>query len=286
MRVGVSKAKIEYRENYTFTDDQFEKLRKLVSDETGISLSEHKKDLLYGRLSRRLRALDIDDFGTYCDILHNNPGDEMQNFINAVTTNLTSFFREKHHFEYLAEELIPQTIKDGSIKGLRVWSAGCSTGEEPYSIAMILRENVPEIENSNVQILASDLDSQVVKTAGIGVYDESRIAGLEDGRKRRWFLRGNGENKGKVRVRPELQKMVSFRQLNLMQEWPMNYMFDIVFCRNVVIYFDKETQKKLFDRFANIIKPGGYLFIGHSETLYRVTDRFELIGKTICRKLH
>ena len=259
-------------------------LRRLVSEHTGISLSDQKRDLLYGRLTRRLRVLGIEGFDQYCQLLESNPGDELQEFINAVTTNLTSFFRENHHFEYLADEVIPQLRKSNQLRGLRIWSAGCSTGEEPYSIAITLREKITDIDSQDVRVVATDLDTAVVRTAANGVYDYSRIEGLPESIRRRWFLRGTGSNSGKVRVKQEVRDMIDFSQLNLMRPWPMESAYSIVFCRNVVIYFDKDTQKVLFDRFADTIKPDGHLFIGHSETLHKLTDRFELIGKTIYRK--
>lgn len=272
-------------ESFDFTNQHFEKLRELVYKLTGISMSDHKKDLLYGRLTRRLRVLDLDNFDDYYNILNNDSSDELQNFINAVTTNLTSFFREKHHFEYLKEKVIPEKIKDNSLRGMRIWSAGCSTGEEPYSIAMLLRESIPDIDSMDIKILASDLDTNVVDTARQGVYEAKRVEGIESARIKRWFQKGTGDNKGMVRVRKELRDMVTFEQVNLMQEWPCKDKFDVVFCRNVVIYFDKETQKVLFNRFSDVIKPDQHLFIGHSETLHKLTDRFKLIGKTVYRRV-
>lgn len=272
-------------DGYPFSDAHFETLRKLVGEITGISLSDHKRDLLYGRLTRRLRALRLQSFDQYIHLLTTNPGDEMQNFINAVTTNLTSFFRENHHFEFLAKELFPQLEKEGRVRGLRIWSAGCSTGEEPYSIAMTVREYFQNAESLDIKIFASDLDTNVVQTAANGIYDASRVEGLDPARVKQWFQRGSGANAGKVRVRRDLANLITFSQLNLMQPWPMNSMFDVVFCRNVVIYFDKPTQSVLFNNFANVIKPGSHLIIGHSETLHKVCDRFELIGKTIYRKM-
>lgn len=272
-------------ESFDFSNQHFEQLRELVYKLTGISMSDHKKDLLYGRLTRRLRILGIDNFDDYYNILKNNPGDELQNFINAVTTNLTSFFREKHHFDYLRDKVIPEKLKDNSLRGLRIWSAGCSTGEEPYSLAMMLRESIPDIDRMEVKIFASDLDTNVVETASQGVYDAKRVEGMESARIKRWFQRGTGDNVGKVRVRKELRDMIDFQQVNLMQDWPKKEKYDVVFCRNVVIYFDKETQKVLFNRFADVIKPKQHLFIGHSETLHKLTDKFQLIGKTVYRRI-
>jgi len=268
-------------DSYPFTDKNFNTLRDIVGERTGISLSEHKRDLVYGRLTRRLRILSMKSFDEYCDLLLNNPGDEMEHFTNAITTNLTSFFREQHHFDFLSDELLPDLLQRNGHKGLRIWSAGCSTGEEPYSIAMTLRESIPNIDNYDIRILATDLDTNVVKHASSGVYSASRVEGMSKERLKRWFLKGKGEKAEYVKVSSELRNMIAFQQLNLMNAWPMRGKFDIIFCRNVVIYFDKPTQSVLFDRFANQMQGSSHLIIGHSENLNNVTDRFSLIGKTI-----
>ncbi|MCB1754031.1 MAG: protein-glutamate O-methyltransferase CheR [Gammaproteobacteria bacterium] len=282
----VAKAAVNSVDTFSFTDRHFEILRKLIGEHTGISLSEHKRDLLYGRLTRRLRDLQLAGFDEYCRLLMESPDTELEHFINAVTTNLTAFFREKHHFDYLEQTLIPELSRTGQLKGMRIWSAGCSTGEEPYSIAMILRENIPAIDSLDIRILATDLDTNVVKTAGNGIYDEKRVEGMASQRLKRWFQSGTGPNNGKVRVHPDLQKIITFRKLNLMHAWPMRGQFDLIFCRNVVIYFDKPTQKRLFERYAELLKPNGHLVIGHSESLHNVSSQFELIRQTIYRKTH
>lgn len=284
MRQAIQKSQNTVSDSYQFTDQHFNSLRELVGEHTGISLSDQKRDLLYGRLTRRLRALGLQGFDEYCGLLNDSSGSELQEFINAVTTNLTSFFREKHHFEYLKNTLIPSLKEQNRLREMRIWSAGCSTGEEAYSIAMILRECIPDVDRLNIEIIATDLDTNVVRTAANGVYDEKRVEGMSEERKKRWFLRGIGANDGKVRVRPELREMISFGQLNLMKPWPINEKFDFVFCRNVVIYFDKPTQQVLFKRFSELINSQSCLFIGHSETLHKVSSEFELIGKTIYRK--
>lgn len=270
---------------FEFSERDFNHLRQLVSTHTGISLSEHKRDLVYGRLGKRLRVHGMSRFKDYCALLENDPGDELEHFTNAITTNLTAFFRENHHFEHLTQDVVPRLLERyRSTRRLRIWSAGCSSGEEPYSIAMTLCEAIPDIDSRDIRILASDLDTNVVQTAASGIYPAARIEGLDKHRSKRWFRRGKGEHEGKVRVSDDLRKLITFRQLNLMHEWPMQGLFDVIFCRNVVIYFDKPTQKILFDRFANIMQPESHLFIGHSETLHKVTERFQLIGKTIYRK--
>lgn len=270
---------------FEFTNADFKTLCRLVSTHTGIALGDHKRDLVYGRLSRRLRANGMSRFRDYCDLLENNPGAELEQFTNAITTNLTAFFREEHHFDYLKNSLVPELMEHYRKTGkLRIWSAGCSTGEEPFSLAIALRESIPDIDNRDIRILASDLDSNVVNTGRSGIYPCERIDSIDAKRKKRWFQPGKGANQGKVRVSSELQKLVSFRQLNLLHDWPMRGKFDAIFCRNVVIYFDKPTQKTLFERFANIMHSHGALFIGHSETMHNVSDAFQLVGKTIYRK--
>ena len=269
-----------------FTNKDFNSIRQLVNKHTGISLSEHKRDLVYGRLSRRLRAHGFSSFSEYCALLEKEPGDELEHFTNAVTTNLTAFFREKHHFDFLGKESVPLLLERYRNTGrLRIWSAGCSTGEEAYSIAITLREAIPNIDDRDVRILATDLDSKVVQTAANGVYAAARIEGLSRLHTQRWFKQGKGKSEGKVKVSPELRKLITFKQLNLMHDWPMTGMFDAIFCRNVVIYFDKPTQQKLFKRFAKTMPAESNLFIGHSETLHNINSQFQLISKTVYRKL-
>ncbi len=277
----------EVREReFEFTDASFERIRQFVSEHTGIVLTEAKKNMVYGRLSKRIRKGRFDTFDEFCDALEAGDEDEQEFMINAITTNLTAFFREQHHFDFLADTLVPQIMEQNKhSKRLRIWSAGCSTGEEPYSIAITLQESLPDIEQWDVKILATDLDANVVAHGKKGVYREDRITGLPEEIIQRWFKRGKGDNEGMVRVHPELQKMITFKRLNLLHEWPMKGPFDLMFCRNVVIYFDKETQKVLFDRYADILIPEAHLFIGHSETLYKVSDRFESLGHTIYRKV-
>jgi chemotaxis protein methyltransferase CheR len=270
---------------FGFTDADFDYLRKMVLTHTGISLSEHKRDLVYGRLSKRLRARALTCFSDYCRLLEQSPNTELEHFTNAITTNLTSFFRERHHFDFVKQEMpriLAQAIDHK--RRIRIWSAGCSTGEEPYSLAITLREAIPDIDRHDIRILATDLDTHVVNTAARGIYPASAIVGLDSHMMRRWFLRGKGEQAGKVMVTPELRRLIHFKQLNLMHDWPMHGPFDAIFCRNVVIYFDTETRQTLFERFANIMPPGGYLFIGHAETLRNISSRFQLTGKTIYRR--
>lgn len=258
----------------------FEVLRKLVKEHTGINLSDHKREMLYSRLSRRLRALHLKDFSSYCNLLQGDCGDELMQFINAVTTNLTAFFREPHHFELLKRELLPQIMaRKEDTQRLRIWCAGCASGEEAYSIAMIVREVVPY--DWNVKILATDLDSNVLAKGITGIYEEDRLDGVSPVRLQRWFKKGTGLQANKVQVIPELQTLITFKQLNLMHTWPMHGPIDVIFCRNVVIYFDKNTQKVLFERFANLLEEKGYLFVGHSENLFQLSTRFRLLKQTV-----
>lgn len=267
---------------FAFTEDHFQAVRTLVGEHAGIHLAEAKRDMVYGRLVRRLRALKLSSFDAYLAQLQQDGG-ELVHFVNALTTNLTSFFREPHHFEFLADELVPELVRRRGDRRLRVWSAGCSTGEEPYSIAMVLKESVPA--GWDVRILATDLDSNVVATAERGVYDLDRVRNLGRRRLERWFLKGKGANTGTVRAKDELRAMIRFRQLNLLADWPMRGPLDLIFCRNVVIYFAKETQRRLFDRYANILAADGHLFLGHSESLFKVSDRFRLLGNTVYQKI-
>jgi len=271
---------------FKLTERDFNTIRKLVYDHTGINLSEGKRDMVYSRLAKRLRQLGLETFGDYCALLENENSDELGNFMNSVTTNLTSFFREEHHFEYLKSELLPKLMKirDGE-RTIRIWSAGCSSGEEPYSIAMTVRDVIPASSGWDVRILATDLDTNVLHHASQGIYSEDRLNGVPKEKLKRWFLKGKGDNAGKVRIAKELRDMIIFKQLNLMKAWPIKPGIDVLFCRNVVIYFDKPTQAVLFDRYANILADHGHMFIGHSETLYNVCDRFRLLGKTIYEKI-
>ncbi|KUJ74856.1 chemotaxis protein CheR [Thiomicrospira sp. XS5] len=269
---------------FDFTEKDFLRVKKVVYDFAGIDLNDSKKNLVYNRLAKRIRFLDMNSFSAYLDYVEEQGEAEFVHLINAITTNLTFFFRENHHFEYLANQVIPMLLeKNKASKKIRIWSAGCSTGEEPYSIAIVLKEAVPS--GWDARVLATDLDTNVVQTGQTGVYKIDRLKGVSDERKKRWFLKGSGAREGYVRVKPELQQIIDFGQINLMNEWPIRDAVDVIFCRNVVIYFDKETQARLFDRYANLLPDNGHLFIGHSESLYKVCDRFELLGQTIYRKI-
>ncbi len=266
-----------------FTQADFNRMRKILYDHAGIHLADHKRDMAYNRLIRRLRELGLHRFREYFEYLATNEA-EFSQFINAMTTNLTAFFREPHHFDYLQQTLLPQMQRSGQ-RRLRGWSAGCSVGEEPYSIVMALRDGGIDASQWDFRLLATDIDSRVLATAASGIYAAERIAMLPEDLRRRWFLRGTGDHAGQVRVRAEVRDMISFRQLNLMHDWPMKGPLDFIFFRNVMIYFDRQTQQRLLERMAVLLKPDGLLFVGHSESPYRLTDRFKLIGQTIYRRV-
>jgi chemotaxis protein methyltransferase CheR len=270
---------------FNFSDDDFNGLRALVRQHTGISLSEAKRELVYGRISRRLRALGLDSFKQYRSMLvEESNGREMVEFCNAITTNLTSFFREAHHFDYLRDHLLRPLAQRPSRARVRIWSAGCSSGEEPYSIAMTLRESLPDSHRHDVRILATDLDSDVLARARAGVYAADRLSGMSPQRRSTFFLEQSAASGARYKVVPELAELITFNQLNLMHDLPMRGPFDVIFCRNVVIYFDKETQRDLFARFAQLQRPGDILFLGHSESMFKVCDAYTLVGRTIYRR--
>ncbi len=269
-------------------DAEFQFLRKFVREHCGISLGEHKRQLVQGRLLRRLRALGLKEFGSYCDLLRRDPLSELGELASVISTNVTSFFREVHHYDLLVDELLPRWLEQKRREGapLRIWSAGCSTGEEPYALAMVLAEAVEKHGAGGVdaKILATDLSPQALETARRGVYPLDRLGGLSDEYRRRWMLRGTGEYEGLASVHPRLRELVTIQPLNLLHEWPMKGPFDAIFCRNVVIYFDQPTKQRLFRRYAELLPVGGYLFLGHSESLHGINDDFELIGRTVYRR--
>lgn len=267
---------------FEFKQSEFDQIKNKIFNLTGISLTDAKKDMVYSRLSRRIRDLGLINFKQYCDLIAEDDSPELVNFINAITTNLTSFFREGHHFKFLVESALPDIMRrNKETRRIRIWSAGCSTGEEPYSLAITLKEALPRKHSWDIKILATDLDTEVLAKAQKGVYDLDRINGLAEAQQKKWFSRGTDSQAGLVKVSDEVKSLISFKQLNLMAEWPMKGPFDIIFCRNVVIYFDKPTQKVLFKRYADLLAKDRYLFVGHSESLLKVSTRFELIGNTI-----
>lgn len=273
---------VEKEREFRFTVDDFNILRKMSNEYSGIQVPDERFDMFYSRLSKRVRKLGLNDFREYCAYLNSHHDEEFTEFINAITTNLTSFFREQHHFDYLKSAVVPELLqRNKSTREISIWSAGCSTGEEPYSIAMTMLECVPK--DWNVKILATDLDTNVLHTASTGVYTEDRIADLPMEVLKRWFLRSKSAP-GHVKVKPELQAIITFKQLNLMQDWFMKTPFDIIFCRNVIIYFDRETKAALAKRYAKLLNSKSWLFIGHSESLNQICNEFELVSTTTYRK--
>lgn len=272
---------------FPMTDRDFERIKHLAKQRSGIELGEHKKEMIYSRIVRRIRTLGMTDFNRYLQFLEENPEAELTNFINAITTNLTSFFRESHHFDYLKNTVIPELLqKKKSNRRIRIWSAGCSTGEEPYSIAMTLHDNLGH-ERWDTRILATDLDTNVLAHGRAGVYSKERIGNMDAQLVKKYFTSNTAKDSGDetMETSDTLKSLIKFNHLNLLGEWPMKGKFDIIFCRNVVIYFSKDTQRELFDRYANLLEPNGYLFIGHSESLHGVSQRFESVGRTIYRKV-
>ena len=261
---------------FLFTDSDFSRIRTLIHRRAGIALGEHKRQMVYSRLSRRLRDLGLPQFSTYLGMLEDSrDGDEWQLFINSLTTNLTSFFREAHHFPVLAD------LARKATQPVTVWCAAASTGEEPYSIAITLMEALGE-RASTARVIATDIDTSVLARASAGVFTMEQVNRLSPERLRRFFNKGTGANAGKVRVRPEVTAMVKFSRLNLLDAgWPVKEPVDAIFCRNVMIYFDKPTQKKLLDRFVPLLKPNGLLFAGHSENASLVNQTFKTVGQTV-----
>ncbi len=270
---------------FPFTDEDFKFIQELVAERTGIVLSDIKRTMVYSRIARRIRQCGVNDFAEYCGLLKAGDESELISFTNAITTNLTSFFREPHHFEYLAKTVLPELEKNKTSKRIRIWSAGCSSGEEPYSIAMTIMDHFKNKPDWDIKILASDLDYEMVEKASQGVYKEDRVTGLDKQHLRNYVKKGKGKLAGMVKMDQRLIDMITFKQLNLLHDWPFHGPFDFMFCRNVVIYFNKDTQRELFDRYADILDDNAPLFIGHSESLFKVTDRYKSLGQTIYRKV-
>lgn len=269
---------------FVFSDQDFEIVREKLYAHAGIALSDYKKDMVYNRLIRRIRALSLNSFAEYFLYLERNT-EEFSLFINSLTTNLTAFFRERHHFDFLANVVLPE-VNVSKVQRLRIWSAGCSMGEEPYSLAMTCLTSAVDVSCWDIKILATDINSAVLHTAKTGVYALNRTDAMPEKLKVRFFRKGRGAHAGMIRVADELRYMITFKELNLMHSWPMKGPLDVIFCRNVMIYFDKATQAILLERMADLLKPGGFLFVGHSESPFRLTKRFKLIGNTIYQKVH
>jgi chemotaxis protein methyltransferase CheR len=262
---------------FEFREADFSRVRRMIHERAGISLGTHKREMVYSRLSRRLRSLGRADFASYLDQLESSPHDpEWEDFVNALTTNLTAFFREAHHFPILAKFVAqrPQPVS--------IWCCAASTGEEPYSIAITLMEALGARATSAASVYATDIDTNVLQRARSGVYPFERVAKIDETRLKRFFLKGKGSAAGQARVRPEVAGIVRFDTLNLLApDWPIQEKFDAIFCRNVMIYFDKPTQARILERFVPLLKPNGLLFAGHSENFSYISRDFRLRGQTV-----
>ncbi len=262
---------------FHFTKKDFDRVCKLIYDHAGISLSDSKQELVYSRLSRRLRATGLSTFSEYLGLLESNDEAEWEAFTNSLTTNLTSFFREPHHFPILAEQVRALRGKHP----ISLWCSAASTGEEPYSMAMTVLDALGP-DASQVTIVATDLDTNVLATARAGIYPEERISKLSPELVKRYFQRGTGAQAGMVRVREEVREMITFRQLNLLHDnWSVRAPLDAIFCRNVMIYFDKPTQLAILKKFVPLLRKEGLLYAGHSESFHHADEYFKLRGKTV-----
>lgn len=265
-------------------DGEFNLIKDIVYKESGIHLSDMKKALVQARVMKRLRQLRIGNYEDYCQYLTDNYDAEIVNLINCITTNKTDFFREPKHFEFLKQTALPAFDLAGRSK-IRIWSAGCSTGAEAYTIAISVREYYENKKMPDVKILATDIDTQVLRKADSGVYGAGEVENIDVSVLKKYFMRGSGENAGLFKIKPAVRSIVSFGRLNLLDDlYPMKGLFDIVFCRNVIIYFDGESRRKLFEKFSSYLRDDGYLIMGHSETLTGLTNKFNFLGNTIYRK--
>jgi chemotaxis protein methyltransferase CheR len=282
LQTTIAQPELSYRE--------FKSFQRLIHELAGISLADSKQVMVQGRLARRLRELNFDSYRQYWEFLSSNEGSsEIPLFINALTTNKTDFFREKHHFEFLTKTFLPQMVeraKQGGPKRLRIWCSASSTGEEPYTIAMTVREFFGNDSSWDIRILASDIDTAVLKRASDGIYTADRVAEIPRDLLTRYFERETRDRGADFQVKPSLRDLITFRQINLQdQDWPIYTLFDLIFCRNVMIYFGTDLQAGLVKHFAETLQPRGYLIIGHSESLSGLTDDYELLGNTIYRKV-
>jgi chemotaxis protein methyltransferase CheR len=271
---------------FPFTWSDFRQIAELVHSEAGIVLADTKVNLVYSRLAKRLRTIGLRTFREYCTLIQGENGvDERQAMIAAMTTNVTRFFRENHHFEYLKTRVLPELLENARRGGkIRIWSAGCSSGEEAYSIGLTILELAQDATELDVRILASDIDPEMLRRGNTGIYPVRQMGDIPKELLRRWFRPITGSGGQDLEVGEELRELVRFRELNLLREWPMKGRFDIIFCRNVMIYFDDETQSTVWNRFADILRPGGTLCIGHSERIVLGAHPFDLVGQTIYRR--
>lgn len=265
------------------TDKEFELFKHLIYQQVGITLDAPKKTLLVSRLGKRLRDLHLSSYQAYYDCVKGKGGEEeLIKLLDLVSTNKTEFYREPVHFDFLRDQVLPEVQ---SSKTLRIWSSASSSGEEPYTIAMSLSDAISDINRWNIKILASDISTRVLAKAASGIYEEERVSQLPNDLVKRHFLRGKGPQAGKLQVRPQVARLVTFRRINLMDPtFPIRSQLDVIFCRNVMIYFDRPTQAKLMEKFFRYLRPGGYLFIGHSESLQWIDHQFTYLRPTIYQK--
>lgn len=268
------------------TYEDFRRIAALLHDEAGIFLGEGKVTLVYSRLAKRLRALGLQSFRDYCEIVSATDGvDERKRMLAALTTNHTRFFREPHHFEHLKGVVLPPLLERAQAGGrVRIWSAGCSTGQEPYSIALTLLSLMANVGDLDVRILATDIDPNVIAQARQGVYSEDAVSAIAPPLRQAWMAPATAGGPKSWRVQPAVQDIIAFRELNLMGHWPMKGAFDVIFCRNVVIYFEEPTQQKIWNRFKAMMPAGGRLYIGHSERVTGTGEAFETDGLTSYRR--
>jgi chemotaxis protein methyltransferase CheR len=256
---------------FRFTDDDFQRIAKMLHDDAGIALPEAKATLVYSRLAKRLRALGLGSFRDYCSILTQDGGrgaGERQQMLAALTTNVTRFFREPHHFDHLKTRVLPPLLDKARAGGrVRIWSAACSTGPEPYSIALTILRLMPDAANFDVRVLATDIDPNVLAEGKRGIYRDDAVEPIPQDLRTRWMKRVSEDGALSWTAGEEMRRIVAFRELNLIGHWPMKGPFDAIFCRNVVIYFGEETQSKVWSRFKPLLSPLGRLYIGHSERL-------------------
>lgn len=267
----------------TLTRDDMGFIAKLVYEQAGIVIREHKEAMTRGRLARRVKALGLGSVGEYCAFLKTSAAvDEIPELINAVTTNHTAFFRERHHFDHLRKDVLPRLIQErGARRGrIRIWSSASSSGEEPYSIAATARDAIGTRNDLDLRILATDIDTDILARAEAGIYPAELFERLPAD-VRPWLKTEPTGNRAEVRISDELRRLLSFKRLNLIEKWPMSGPFDVIFCRNVFIYFDTPTKAAILDRFVALLQPGGFLYLGHSESLPQPHPQLRLIGRTI-----
>jgi chemotaxis protein methyltransferase CheR len=280
-------AALKHENDLAMSDADFGLIVRLVKQHAGIHLGPHKRAMVYARLASRVRDLGMTSFESYCATLAHPRGEaEIGFLVNAITTNFTRFFRERHHFDHLAQEVVPAAIRRAAKTGrrrLRIWSAACATGEEAYSIAMILRQCVPDLDLWDARVLATDISTDVLAAAEAGIYGLRQMMDVPNEMVDKYF-RPTPENPDDYKITPLVSGLVTFNWLNLLENWPMEGPFDAIFCRNVIIYFDKDTQRELFRRLAPLQRPGDLLFLGHSEGLFKVSGDWSLIGRTIYRR--